>query len=122
MERLIHKPPNPAQQTTYDLVERQQKLAEEVKRRVGEHQDRQAKYYNAHRKDVLFKQGDLVWVRTHPVSKASEKFSAKLAPKWEGPATVVRKLGPLNYAVGWVDKPSKQDTVNVVNLKKYYGF
>ncbi|KAK7925190.1 hypothetical protein WMY93_007500 [Mugilogobius chulae] len=57
LERLIHKPPSPDQQQTYDLVERQDKLKEEVKRRVGEHQARQAKYYNARRKEMQFKQG-----------------------------------------------------------------
>ncbi|KAL2083767.1 hypothetical protein ACEWY4_021540 [Coilia grayii] len=120
LERLICQPPSPAQHAAYSLVERQQKMAEEVKRRVGLHQARQARYYNSRRKDAQFQQGDLVWVRSHPLSKASDKFSAKLAPKWEGPATVVRKLGPVNYRVKW-SNPQKEDTINVVNLKRFYG-
>ena len=121
LERLINRPPSPDQQAAYDLVERQQRMAEEVKRRVDVHQARQARYYNSRRKEMHFQQGDLVWVRTHPLSKATDKFSAKLAPKWEGPAKILRKLGPVNYRIGWHNPPDKQDTVNVVNLKKYYG-
>lgn len=63
LERLIQKPPSPEQQAAYQLVERPQKMAEEVKWRVGVHQARQAKYYNARRKEAHFQQGDLVWVR-----------------------------------------------------------
>ena len=121
LERLINKPPSPADQAAYNLVERQQKMAEEVRRRVDVHQARQARYYNSRRKEAHFQTGDLVWVRTHPLSKASDKFSAKLAPKWEGPAKVLRKLGPVNYRIGWNNPPDKQDTVNVVNIKKFYG-
>uniref|UniRef100_A0A3P9MP57 Gypsy retrotransposon integrase-like protein 1 n=1 Tax=Oryzias latipes TaxID=8090 RepID=A0A3P9MP57_ORYLA len=121
LQRLIYKPPSPQQQATYNLVERQQQLAEEVKRRVGVHQARNAKYYNTRRKDAHFLPGDLVWVRSHPLSKATEKFSAKLAPKWEGPAKIIKKLGPINYRVIWGDPQKKEDTVNVVNLKTYHG-
>lgn len=120
LQRLIHKPPSPEQLGSYNLVERQRKMAEEVKRRVGLHQARQARYYNQRRKDAHFLPGNLVWVRTHPLSKATDKFTAKLAPRWEGPAKVLQRLGPVNYRVGWGD-PQKEDTVHVVNLKTHHG-
>lgn len=109
LERLIHKPPSLEQQAAYNLVERQKKMAEEVQWRLGVHRATQAKYYKFHRKAAHFQLGDLVWVRANPLSKASEKFSVR---KWEGPATVVNKLGPLNYRVGWSNPPGKQDTLN----------
>uniref|UniRef100_A0A3B3D2Y0 Integrase catalytic domain-containing protein n=1 Tax=Oryzias melastigma TaxID=30732 RepID=A0A3B3D2Y0_ORYME len=120
LQRLIHKPPSPEHMSAYSLLERQQKMSEEVQRRVGLHQTRQAKYYNNRRRDAHFLPGGLVWVRSHPLSKASEKFSAKLAPKWEGPVNILRKLGPVNYKVGW-GNPQKEDVVHVMNLKKYHG-
>uniref|UniRef100_A0A3Q2PKX2 Integrase catalytic domain-containing protein n=1 Tax=Fundulus heteroclitus TaxID=8078 RepID=A0A3Q2PKX2_FUNHE len=79
LERIISHPPNP-QQSPYKLVERHKKMAEQVSRRVGMNQARQAKYYNSRRRSVQLLQGDLVWVRTHPPSKATDRFSAKLAP------------------------------------------
>lgn len=95
---LILRPPTP-DQAAYTLVERQNNMAEEVKLRVEVQQTRQASYYNARRKDAQFKAGDLVWIRTHPISSASSGFSAKLAPKWEGPAEVIKRMGPINYTV-----------------------
>ncbi|KAL1251054.1 hypothetical protein QQF64_018850 [Cirrhinus molitorella] len=80
---------------------------------------KQARYYNARRKFVQFQEGDLVWVRAHPVSKADTFFSSKLAPKWEGPVKI-KKLGPVNYLVEW-GSGEKMDNVNVVNLKQYFG-
>jgi hypothetical protein len=114
LERLISHPPSPIQHAAYKLVERQQRMTEEVKRRVGVHQARQAKYYNSRHKDAQFQQGDLVWVRAHPLSKASDKFTSKLAPRWEGPATVIKKLGPINYRVKWSIPPDKQDTKKIL--------
>ncbi|KAL0152230.1 hypothetical protein M9458_051953 [Cirrhinus mrigala] len=118
-ERLIHKPPTPAQ-PSYNLLERQNIMAEEVKSRMKVQQARQARYYNTRRKDTQFHSGDLVWIRTHPLSSAPNKYSAKLAPKWEGPAEIIKKIGPINYTVRWGDPP-KTENMNVVNLKRWYG-
>lgn len=120
LERLINYSPNPSQ-FSYSIIERQQLLAEEVKRSVRKAQLRQARYYNTHRRDVHFQVGDLVWVRAHPLSKASDYFSSKLAPRWSGPARVKMKLGPVNYRVRWIHPDDKEDTVNVVNLKPFWG-
>lgn len=65
--------------------------------------------------------GDLVWLRAHPQSKAAAKFSAKLAPRWLGPAKVESRLGPVNYRVRWVSDNLKIDTVNVVDMKPFFG-
>ncbi len=119
LDRLIHRPPSP-DQAVYSLVERQNILAEEVKNRMRMSQAKQARYYNYHRKYVQFQPGDLVWLKTHPLSSASNKFSAKLVPKWEGPAEIKSKIGPINYTVCW-GNPPKTVVINVVNLKHYYG-
>lgn len=51
-------------------------------------------------KDFDFKIGDLVWVKTHLPSKASKRFTAKFAPKRDGPYTILRKHGPASYEIG----------------------
>lgn len=119
LERLIHKPPTP-DQTAYNLVERQTKMAEEVKCRVDVQKGKQTRYYNYRRKDVQFQPGDLVWIRTHPLSSASDEYSAKLVPKWEGPAEVIKRMGPINYTIHW-GNPPKTDNFNMVNLKCWYS-
>ena len=119
LERMLASPPMPTQ-PAYSLLERQQAMVREVKRRVGVAQARQAKYYNARRKNAQFQPGDLVWVRAHPLSKAIDAFSSKLAPRWSGPAIVTSQTGPVNYRVRWKES-DRVDTVNVVNLKPYFG-
>uniref|UniRef100_A0A8C7XZJ4 Integrase catalytic domain-containing protein n=1 Tax=Oryzias sinensis TaxID=183150 RepID=A0A8C7XZJ4_9TELE len=119
-ERLIGVSPSP-HPPHYELMERQTEMIEQVRKRVGVRQARQAKYYNACRRGVQLLPGNLVWVRSHLLSKASENFSAKLAPRWSGPATVLRQEGPITYVVQWKDQNKKVDTVNVVNMKPYYG-
>lgn len=102
------------------MLDRQRRLADEVARRAGLQRARQARYYNARHKDAQFKPGDLVWFCSHPISSAPNRFSAKLAPKWEGPARLEKKLGPVNYSIRW-GSPEKADSINIVNLKRYYG-
>ena len=122
LERLITKSPMPSpEQPGYSVMERQQKLAEEVSRRVNAAKARQARYYNIHRRNAQFSDGDLVWVKAHHLSNAAAKFSSKLAPKWSGPAVVMKRLGPINYKVRWEDQSRREDTVNVVNLKPYFS-
>ena len=96
-------------------------MLKEVERHVGVAKARQARYYNARRRDVHFGVGDLVWVRSHPLSKAAVKFSAKFAPRWSGPVRVEKKLGPINYRVRWLTGTMKVDSINVVDMKPYYG-
>lgn len=104
LERLIYQPPLP-DQAAYLVIEKQKEMTEEVKHRMGLHRVRQARYYNVRRKDAPFHPGDLVWLRSHPLSSATAKFSAKLVAKWEGPVEIKKKkLGPINY--------------NMVNLKR----
>ncbi len=68
-----------------------------------------------------FQADDLVWVKAHPVSKVSEYYSSKLAPRWSGPARLKSKLGPINYRVKWIQPNDKEETVNIVNLKPFWG-
>lgn len=68
---------------------------------------------------MQFQPGDLDWFKNHPLSKASNIFSAKLVLKWEGPVEIKSKTGPINYTVCW-GNPRKTDVFNVVNLKRYY--
>lgn len=85
LERLVHKSPDP-DQATYNTIERQKALLDCVKDNVSRAQKRQAKYYDLRRRLVQYEEGDLVWVQTHPLSRASDAYMAKLAPKWQGPA------------------------------------
>lgn len=120
LERLVHRAPSP-NTLAYQNIQTHTRLREEVETHVGASKARQARYYNARRRDVHFAVGHLVWVRSHPLSKASDKFTSKLAPKWVGPVKVEKKLGPVNYQIRWMTDKGKVDTVNVVDMKPFFG-
>ncbi len=120
LERVIAKTPDP-DSPVYPVLERYKELIQTVQRNVERAQEKQRHYYNLRRRQALFQVGDLVWVRTHPLSRANEGFMAKLAAKWKGPAKVIKCLGPVNYSVSFVDDPDHVDSYHVQNLKPFYG-
>ncbi|XP_053681478.1 uncharacterized protein LOC127161145 [Labeo rohita] len=120
LQRALQNPPDP-DQPAYSVLDRQQLLYESVKENVGKAQAKQRKYYNLNRRTQNFSEGDLVWVRTHPLSRADDAFMAKISPKWKGPAKVTKKLGPVNYRVVMLSDPSQEDTYHTQNLKICHG-
>lgn len=120
LERAVPTPPHP-DSPTYELLERQRELVETVKENVEKAQLKQKRSYNRKRKVEDFQEGDLVWVRAHPLSKAEEGHMAKLAARWKGSAKVRKRLGPVNYVISFLDAPLVVDTFHVQNVKPFYG-
>ena len=60
-------------------------------------QARQDKYYDGHRRPPEFYLGDRVWKENKVLSSAADGISAKLAPKYAGPYTIVNILGENTY-------------------------
>ena len=81
---------------------------------------RQKRNYDKHRRDTEFGEQDRVSVRAHPLSKVEMSFTAKLAPKWQGPYRMVQQVGSVNYKV--VLEASGQDlkVVHISHLKPCY--
>ncbi|GFV16196.1 pro-Pol polyprotein [Trichonephila clavipes] len=52
-----------------------------------------------------YKVNDLVWVKLHPLSKASQNRSAKLMPMRDGPYIVLSQRSPTTFVVASCDKP-----------------
>uniref|UniRef100_A0A8C1PDC5 Gypsy retrotransposon integrase-like protein 1 n=4 Tax=Cyprinus carpio TaxID=7962 RepID=A0A8C1PDC5_CYPCA len=121
MERAFQRPPDPSH-PAYSTLDKQSELLNIVKCNVERAQAKQKKYYDQRRKTAHFQEGDVVWVRAHPLSRAEEGVMAKLSAKWKGPARVKKKLGPVNYAVVFISDPDKCDTYHVQNLKICHGY
>ncbi len=121
LERALHRPPDP-NNPAYPILDRQQNLISQVKKNVERAQDKQKRYYDLHRKQAHFQVGDVVWVRTHPQSRADEGFMAKLSARWKGPAKVVKCLGPINYSVSFLNDLNNVETYHVQNLKMCHGY
>lgn len=57
-----------------NLVGRMNELKKIIEPVVAKAKERQARNYNKHRREVLFKPGDQVLVREHPLSSAVKSF------------------------------------------------
>ena len=103
-----------------DRLRRLDALRDLVGKYIDAAKVKQEGYYNRGRKDIQFFVGDQVMRKTHYLSDASKKFSAKLAPKYEGPFTIVRKLSPVVYELGQGEGSSRRlAKVHVSELKRY---
>ena len=92
----------------YDMVQTNLKLANE----------RQAKYFNRNRRNIMFKVDDLVLRRNRVLSSAADHFAAKLAPKFVGPCRIEQVLSPVIYVLRDVEG-NKTIKVHVEDLKTY---
>ena len=78
----------------------------------------QAEYYNKGRRDVRFQLGDLVMGKAHVLSSGARKFTAKLAPDWNGPFVII-DVKPLNIYMLKMGDGRRNPKVHVTELKKY---
>ncbi|KMQ87492.1 retrovirus-like pol polyprotein [Lasius niger] len=79
-----------------ERMERIQALRDWVIENLDVAHQRQAHYYNQHRRDRRFVIGDKVLKQQHVLS-AAQAVSAKLATKYHGPFTITRVLSPVVY-------------------------
>ena len=76
--------------------------------------------YNKNKRDVQFSEGDLVMRRTHPLSSGINKFSAKLAPKYEAPLKIVENKSPTVYILESVSGDTRRiSKAHVSELRRY---
>lgn len=67
-----------------------------VQERIHKAYERNAKYYNKHRRELEFNEGDIVYRRNRVLSVGAQCYSSALAPRYV-PSLVFRKLSPLAY-------------------------
>ncbi|GFW50461.1 protein NYNRIN [Trichonephila clavipes] len=80
----------------------------QIKENIEMSQDRQKTYADKSRRpSPNYKVNDLVWVKLHPLSKASQNRSAKLMPRRDGPYIVLSQRSPTTFVVASCDKPNE---------------
>lgn len=112
-EEIDEKPP----ENPHDRLRILKVLRQKVQKSLTNASTRQAKYYNLRRRPNSMKIGQQVLCRTHHLSDAAKGFAAKLAPKFEGPYTILRTEGANIFILG----SDKGHTVraHVKDLKPY---
>ena len=89
-----------------------------VARHIDEATEKQEKHYNCGKRVVSFHIGDMVMRRSHVLSNAAQKFSAKLAPKYDRSFRVVQMLSPTVYLLE-MDSEKRNAKVHVSEIKRY---
>ncbi|KAI2647959.1 Retrovirus-related Pol polyprotein from transposon 17.6 [Labeo rohita] len=118
---MVLQPQDVAPDTAiYNNIVQLQDLKGLVEKNLYRARLRQKRNYDRKRRELSFRTNDRVWIRSHPLSKAEKKFSAKLAPKWQGPYRIVRRMGPLTYQV--VQEKTGEDlrVIHISQLKTCY--
>ncbi|KAH8340334.1 hypothetical protein KR074_001245, partial [Drosophila pseudoananassae] len=83
------------QGTPMENAARLKETFEIVRRNMERAAQDQARHYNLRRRKWSPKVGETVWAKEHHLSKAAEGFAAKLAPRYDGPYTVVDFVSPV---------------------------
>lgn len=81
-------------------------------------QNNQKKYHDKSHKLIKYKTGDSVLIK-FPFKERGK--SPKLAPKYRGPFTIIKKINDLNYKIKLIlDDKETEDVIHVRRLKPYY--
>ena len=103
-----------------DRIKRLDALRDLVAKHIDQAQERQTREYNKNKRVVQFSEGDLVMRRTHPLSSGINKFSVKLAPKYERPLKIVEIKSPTVYILESIDRDTRRVAKAYVSeLKRY---
>ena len=89
-----------------------------VAKHIDESHAKQREYYNRGNRVVEYAVGDRVMRRVHTLSNAAQGFSAKFAPRYEGPYEIIVKLSPTVYLLE-MDGSRRNNKVHVGELKRY---
>uniref|UniRef100_T1GW57 Uncharacterized protein n=1 Tax=Megaselia scalaris TaxID=36166 RepID=T1GW57_MEGSC len=90
-------------------------LSDEVMCHVRKRKD-QHRYYNLRRKNKYPEIGEIVYIRNHTLSSASEGINAKLAPKFKGPYRIEGFLSPTIVEIKDCNSKKKK-TAHIQDIK-----
>ena len=113
---VLLQPGNP--QLWADRLQRLPALYDLVRKHLDKANDRQARYYNRNRRNIVFNVGDKVVRRNRVLSSAADKFAAKLASKFTGPCRIEKVLSPVVYQLRDLED-NRVSKVHISDLKPF---
>ena len=97
------------------------KLHQETRATIEREVLRKSQKFNMNKKEVIFEEGDLVWVHLHNDRFLQERNS-KLKPRGDGPFKVLKRINNNAYIIDIpTSKYSVSNTFNVADLAPYHG-
>ncbi|GJS88715.1 RNA-directed DNA polymerase [Tanacetum coccineum] len=95
-----------------------QELHAQVREQIIKHNLQYQTRANKHRKQVLFEEGDLVWIHLRRARFPQGRFG-KLHPRADGPFRILKKINDNAYKVELPGHYGVSDTFNVADLSPY---
>lgn len=109
--------PNPSAK---DFIVQLKEDLDEARKNLVEAQNRQAKYANQSRREVVFQTGDQVMLSTIDYKLRSfSGISQKLLPKFVGPFKIIRVVSPVAYELELPSSMKIHPVFHVSKLRKY---
>jgi len=106
-----------ATETPEENASKLKAVFEIVRRNMEKASQDQARQYNLRRRQWTQAVGDVVCAKEHHLSRATEGFAAKLAPRYEGPYQVVDFVSPVICKIRHTHS-KKERIVHVGELKQ----
>ena len=105
-----------------DLMKEEKKINHgEIYQKIRRKGEKRAQKHNGEKQQVRFSIGDLVLIRTNPISDLTNKITAKFCELYEGPYKIKDIKGGATYVVAEVDNlGSVRGIFNVRQMKPYY--
>jgi hypothetical protein len=107
--------------TVYELMQQLQQNIEWARSNMENARDKQTHYANQHRRDLIFKEGEEVWLSTQHL-KLPDGITKKLSSRYTGPFKILQVSSPVTYKLDipadWVKK-RVHPVFHVSLLKRY---
>jgi len=96
------------------------KMHEKVKLQIQEQTEKYVKYNNKGKREIIFEEGDLVWLHLRK-DMFPTKRKSKLSPCRDGPFQVFKRVNNNAYKLDLPAEYGVHDTFNVIDLSPFVG-
>nr|KYP33691.1 Retrotransposable element Tf2 [Cajanus cajan] len=96
------------------------KLHERVRDHIQSQTEKYQKYNNKGRKEVIFKEGDWVWLHLRK-DRFPSKRKSKLSPRGDGPFQILKKINNNSYVLDLPSEYGVSSSFNVSDLSHFIG-
>jgi hypothetical protein len=107
--------------TVYELMQQLQQNIELARSNMENARDKQTYYANQHRRDLIFKEGEEVWLSTQHLN-LPDSITKKLSSRYTGPFKILQESSPVTYKLDipaeWIKK-RLHPVFHVSLLKRY---
>ena len=104
----------------FDFGQRPRTGRYKVKMQIQQQIEKYAKYNNKGKREIIFEEGDLVWLHLRK-DRFPTKRESKLSPRGDGPFQILKKVNNNAYKLDLPVEYGVHDTFNVIDLSPFVG-